>query len=68
MNLFQKQVLENFPKGLASAGELLYESRDFPDSMAEVIAAGPPYPVDVYNLGDKEGDGGSSSAKTGTDN
>jgi len=53
-NEYQKQVLEKFPAGLASAPPgLVYESRPFPDGQAEMLLAGPPYPVDVYNLNKK---------------
>lgn len=49
-NPYQYKVFEKFPNGLASAGDLVYDSRPFPTSQAEIILAGPPYPVDVYNL------------------
>lgn len=47
-NPYQRHVLGKFPKGVSSAPSgLLYPGRAFPDDVLDLMAAGPPFPVDV---------------------
>jgi len=69
-NEYQQTVLEKFPNGLDSedAKVLVYESRPFPEGRAAMLVAGPPWPIDVYNMGnDKEAKNDPAPAPTAGD-
>lgn len=47
-NDYQGKVLGKYQGVVDMPPELVYDSRAFPDTIAEVLLAGPPFPVDVY--------------------